>query len=64
VQSVMPLPEQGRQKVGGVHTADRPMAMYTPEREPVFYERGSTWIVIAILAILFLVFFGFFVFFR
>jgi len=47
-----------------VHTADRPMAMYTPEREPVFYERGSTWIVIAILAILFLVFFGFFVFFR
>ena len=44
--------------VGSV-AGDRPMAMYTPGREPVTYERAGLWITIGILVVLFAVFFGF-----
>ena len=45
-------------RVGAIGATDRPMALYTPGREGVTYDRASIWIVVAILAILFAVFFG------
>ncbi len=47
-----------RPAVGSV-AGERPMAMYTPGREPVTYGRAGLWITIGILVVLFVVFFGF-----
>jgi len=51
-------PERDRQMVGGIGTADRAMAHYTPGRPAVDYERGGTWLTVVIIAILLFVTFG------
>jgi hypothetical protein len=48
--------------VGGIGTADRAMAHYTPGRPAVDYEPGGTWLTILIIAILLFVTFGLMVF--
>jgi hypothetical protein len=50
-------PRQEEQMIGAV-AGDRPLAFYTPVRDPVTYGRSAYWIAGLILAALFALFFG------
>ncbi|MGI0149584.1 MAG: hypothetical protein ACREDF_08660 [Thermoplasmata archaeon] len=51
-------PERDRQMVGGIGSADRAMASYTPGRDAVEYEPGGSWLAVVIIVILVIVTFG------
>lgn len=44
--------------IGSPGVSDRPMAMYTPGREGVYYDAGGSWIAVAILLGLVILSFG------